>query len=256
MRAAVLIGTAALAAAGVAQAGGYGHGAHVGGGYGGPAIGSSAHSGAMSQAKSSSTAFSHAIGAGGVSGRSSFREGGFSSYGHGLDLSQFEGGHGEGYGQGYGYGRADRNRGRGYGYRRGDDHGRYGHYGRRLGYGFADGLGSYGRYGGYGGYGYEDGPYSQGGADYAESYGPEQPYSPNGLGPESPYGEEGYNGGPAVIADDVSGEGAYAYVYNGYAETPDLGSAPMRYQAPYYAQPYGGYGASAAAWTPSQPCGC
>ena len=129
-----------------------------------------------------------------------------------------------GYGAGAGY-RRTVYPGRRYGY------GSYGRYNNALGYGLAAGAP-------YGDYGYT------GDAGSTEAYGPEAPYG--GFAP--PNGYPGRSRGvPLSQGFSASGEGAYAYGYNGYAQTPDL---PAPYgQPPAFVQD--GYPAAYPA-----PCGC
>ena len=128
-------------------------------------------------------------------------------------------------------------------------------YGPAIGYGFAAGLGAYGSYAGYGGYGgpaYGSGGYEGAGAGFGGiGYG-------GGYAPMAAYGARPYT---------VSGEGAYAYGYNGYAETPALPYAELQGAPPpgpiSYAPPMSSYGAAqvapsypARSWPAPGPCGC
>ena len=233
MRAAMVMVGAALLAAGGAEAAGY-------------AGRSQAVAGA------SATAHSRAFATASSGGRSDFRTGGFARYGS----SNGSWGFGQGARAATGYG------GYSQGYRSQAYAGRSGYgraFGRGVGYGVAAGLG-YGLYGGrygypygYGGdYGYEAAPaYDDGDA----GYGPQEPYADSAAdvgyaSPTPPYaptlaqGPYGAYGSPSGYPDagsagqlHTSGEGAYTYGYQGYAQTP-----PMS-----YAQPYG-YGVP--------PCGC
>ncbi len=134
---------------------------------------------------------------------------------------------------------------------------REGRFGPGLGY---DRRVRYGA-GGFGGYGEDD-------AGQGYGYGGEGGYDPRA------FAEGGYGGGygfePQAQRSGyiVSGEGAYAYGYNGYAETPTLPYGPGGDVGT--ASPGGGYGQAgypafpsmayvaqpAYGWTSFTPCGC
>src|SRR5579875_1707651 len=127
------------------------------------------------------------------------------------------------------------------------------------GYGFRDGR----RFARNLGYGYGYGPWGFGGyVDAGDGVGgPAYGPAPAAFGREGRYGsgfgEGGWGppAGPPFGLYNHSGEGAYAYGYNGYAETPALPAIPV--YASYAASPQGGYApVSYGVGGPERSCGC